>query len=153
MELEPRINEDLKKAMLGKDTVRTRGCRAIKSAILLAKTAEGASKELTPEAEISLLQKLVKQRKDSAAIYADKNRPELAQKELEEISVIETYLPEQLTPDEIKAEVAAIIQTTGATDIKDMGKVMAAATKAFAGRADNKTIADIVKQLLAANVS
>jgi uncharacterized protein YqeY len=148
MALEQRINDDLKQAMLAKDAQRIRGIRAIKSAILLANTAEGRSGDLTNEEEIALLQKLVKQRRDSAQIYTDSGRPELAQKENEEITVIESYLPKQLSPDEIKGTLQRIITEVGAKDMKDMGKVMGLAAKAFAGQADNKTVADLVKQLL-----
>lgn len=150
MSLETRINEDLKQAMLAKDAVRTRGLRAIKSAILLAKTAENAPQELTGEHEIALLQKLVKQRRDSAAIYTESGRPDLAQKENEEIGVIETYLPKQLSADEIQQIVQRIIGETGASGMKDMGRVMGAATKELAGKADSKTVAEIVKRILTA---
>jgi uncharacterized protein YqeY len=148
MSLEQRINEDLKKSMLAKDAERTRGLRAIKSAILLAKTAEGGSKDLTPEAEVSMLQKLVKQRKDSAQIYADSGRPELAQKENEEIRVIEQYLPQQLSPEAVRSKLQQLVTSMNASGMKDMGRVMGAATKEFAGTADNKTLAELLKQIL-----
>lgn len=148
MSLESTINDDLKRAMLAKDVPRTRGLRAIKSAILLAKTAEGAPPEMTGELEIALLQKLVKQRRDSATIFESSGRADLALKENEEIAVIETYLPKQLSADEIRQTVQRIINETGATGMKEMGRVMGIASKEFAGKADNKVVADMVKQLL-----
>lgn len=151
MTLEERINQDLKAAMASKDSIETRGLRAVKAAILLANTAEGAQGKLTPETEIGLLQKLIKQRKDSAQIYIEQGRTDLAGKENEEIAVIERYLPQQLSRDEITEAIRQIIAETGAANMKDMGKVMGVATKHFAGTADNKTVAEVVKQLLAAN--
>lgn len=148
MSLEQKINEDLKKAMLAKDDKSLRSLRAIKAAILLAKTAEGGSGEIDEQDEIKLLQKLVKQRKDSLEIYQQQNRPDLAQKEQEEISVIEKFLPKPLSPEELRNEITAVISETGASSQADMGKVMAAATKRLAGKADGKTISGIVKELL-----
>ena len=148
MTLEPRINNDIKTAMLGKDDKALRALRAIKAAILLAKTAEGGSGDLSEEEETKLLQKLVKQRKDSLDIYQQQNRQDLAVKEQEEITVIERYLPKQLTPDELRTEVASIIAEVGASSPADMGKVMGAANKKLAGKADGKSIATIVKELL-----
>lgn len=139
---------ELKTAMLSKNEVALRSLRAIKAAILLAKTAEGSSGELKPEEEIRLLQKLVKQRKDSLDIYQAQNRPDLAHKEEEEIAVIEKFLPQPLTPQELKNEISAIIQETGAASMAEMGKVMAVASKKLAGKADGKTISAIVKELL-----
>jgi len=140
---------DLKAAMLAKDEAALRSLRAIKAAILLAKTAEGGNGEIAEEEEIKLLQKMVKQRKDSLEIFTQQNRPELAKKEEEEIAVIEKFLPKQLSADEIKAELEKIIAATGASSPADMGKVMGAATKQLAGKADGKTISALVKELLA----
>jgi len=140
---------DLKVAMLAKDEAALRSLRAIKAAILLAKTAEGGNGEIAEEEEIKLLQKMVKQRKDSLEIFTQQNRPELAKKEEEEIAVIEKFLPKQLSADEIKAELEKIIAATGASSPADMGKVMGAATKQLAGKADGKTISALVKELLA----
>ena len=148
MSLEQKIMGELKTAMLAKDEKALRSLRAIKAAILLAKTSEGAGGELKEEDEIKLLQKLVKQRKDSLEIYQQQNRTDLAQKEQEEIGIIETFLPKQLSADELRAEVAAIISGVGATSPADMGKVMGAATKKLAGKADGKTISALVKELL-----
>src|SRR5687767_4885847 len=152
MGLEQKIMADLKTAMLAKDEASLRSLRAIKAAILLAKTSEGAGGELKEEDEIKLLQKLVKQRKDSLEIFQQQNRTDLAQKEEEEIAVIERFLPKQLSHDEIKAEVSRIISETGASSPADMGKVMGAATKQLAGKADGKTISVIVEELLAGKV-
>jgi len=148
MSLEQKIMGDLKTAMLAKDEKALRSLRAIKAAILLAKTSEGAGGELKEEDEIKLLQKLVKQRKDSLEIFQQQNRTDLAQKEQEEIEIIEKFLPKQLSADELKSEVAAIIIEVGASSPADMGKVMGAATKKLAGKADGKTISALVKELL-----
>jgi uncharacterized protein YqeY len=150
MSLEPTINEQLKKAMLAKDEKGLRALRAIKAALLLAKTAEGAGGALTADAELKLLQKLVKQRKDSIEIFAQQNREDLAVKEREEVEVIERFLPQQLSAEEVKAAVAEIIQQTGATGIAALGQVMGIATKQLAGKADGKTISGIVRELLTA---
>jgi len=139
---------DLKTAMLAKDEKALRSLRAIKAAILLAKTSEGAGGELKEDDEIKLLQKLVKQRRDSLEIFQQQNRTDLAQKEKEEIEIIEKFLPKQLSADEIRSEVAAIISEVGASSPADMGKVMGAATKKLAGKADGKTISALVKELL-----
>lgn len=148
MNLEEKIMTELKAAMLAKDEKSLRSLRAIKAAILLAKTAEGGSGELKEDDEIKLLQKLVKQRKDSLEIFRQQNRTDLAQKEEEEIEVIEKFLPRQLSTDELKTELMAIIAETGASSPADMGKVMGAATKKLGGKADGKTISGIVKELL-----
>lgn len=140
---------ELKAAMLAKDEAALRSLRAIKAAILLAKTAEGGSGEISQDDEIKMLQKMVKQRKDSLEIFTQQNRPELAAKEAEEIAVIEKFLPKQLSAEEIKAELERIIAATGASSPADMGKVMGAATKQLAGKADGKTISALVKELLA----
>ena len=138
----------LKSAMLAKDEAALRSLRAIKAAILLAKTAEGAGGELKEEEETKLLQKLVKQRKDSLEIFQQQNRTDLAKKEEEEISVIEKFLPKQLSAEEIKSELVKILAATGASSPADMGKVMGVATKELAGRADGKTISALVRELL-----
>ena len=148
MGLEQKIMTELKAAMLAKDEKALRSLRAIKAAILLAKTSEGAGGELKEDDEIKLLQKLVKQRKDSLDIYQQQNRADLAQKEKEEIEVIEKFLPAQLSPEELKATISKIIADTGASSPADMGKVMGAATKQLAGKADGKTISAMVKELL-----
>jgi len=148
MSLEQKIMGELKTAMLAKDEKALRSLRAIKAAILLAKTSEGAGGELKEDDEIKLLQKLVKQRKDSLEIFQQQNRTDLAQKEKEEIEIIEKFLPKQLSADELRSEVAAIISEVGASSPADMGKVMGAATKKLAGKADGKTISALVKELL-----
>ena len=148
MSLEQKIMGELKTAMLAKDEKALRSLRAIKAAILLAKTSEGAGGELKEEDEIKLLQKLVKQRKDSLEIYQQQNRTDLAQKEQEEIEIIEKFLPKQLSAGELRSAIAAIISEVGATTPADMGKVMGAATKKLAGKADGKTISALVKELL-----
>jgi len=148
MSLEQKIMGDLKTAMLAKDEKALRSLRAIKAAILLAKTSEGAGGELKEDDEIKLLQKLVKQRKDSLEIFQQQNRTDLAQKEQEEIEIIEKFLPKQLSADDLKSEVSAIISEVGASSPADMGKVMGAATKKLAGKADGKAISALVKELL-----
>ena len=148
MSLEQNIMAELKTAMLAKDEKKVRSLRAIKAAILLAKSAEGAGEELKEEEETKLLQKMVKQRKDSLEIFQQQNRTDLAQKEQEEIEVIEKFLPKQLSADELKNELSKIIQQVGASSPADMGKVMGIATKQFAGKADGKTISTLVKELL-----
>ena len=149
MSLETKINQDLKAAMQQKNQVALRGIRAVKSAILLAKTEKGASGEMNESQEIKLLQKLVKQRQNSIAIFEKQNREDLAQKEKEEVAVIEKYLPEQISDEELDGLIQDIISKTGAQSMKDMGKVMGVANQQLAGRADGKTLADKVKQLLA----
>jgi len=148
MSLEQKIMAELKTAMLAKDEKALRSLRAIKAAILLAKTSEGASGELKEEDEARLLQKLVKQRKDSLEIFQQQNRADLAQKEQEEIEIIEKFLPKQLSQDELKEVIKKIIDDTGASSPSDMGKVMGIATKQLAGKADGKTISAIVKEML-----
>src|SRR6266498_3516455 len=145
MSLEQKIMGELKTAMLAKDEKTVRSLRAIKAAILLAKTSEGGTGELREEDEIKLLQKMVKQRKDSLEIYQQQNRADLAGKEKEEIEVIEKFLPKQMTSEELQTEIKKIIEETGASSPADMGKVMGAATKKLAGKADGKTISSIVK--------
>jgi uncharacterized protein len=148
MSLEQKVMTELKTAMLAKDEAGLRSLRAIKAAILLVKTSEGGAGELKEEDEVKLLQKLVKQRKDSLEIFEQQNRPDLAQKEKEEIAVIEKFLPQQLSPEELKAELSQIITEVGATSPADLGKVMGVASKKFAGRADGKTISSLTKELL-----
>jgi uncharacterized protein YqeY len=149
MNLEQKIMADLKTAMLAKDEKTVRSLRAIKAAIILAKTSEGAGGEIKEEEEVKLLQKLVKQRKDSLEIYQQQNRPDLAQKEQEEIEVIEKFLPKQISGEELKAIIATIIAETGASSPADMGKVMGVATRQLAGKAEGKAISTLVKELLA----
>ena len=148
MNLEQQVNDGIKKAMLARDQETLRGLRAIKSAILNAKTSEGFSGEINEDEEIKLLQKLVKQRKDSLEIYEKQSREDLAVKEREEIKVIEQFLPKQMDAGEIKHIIEQIVKETGASTPADMGKVMAAANKQLAGKADGKTIAGIVKEIL-----
>lgn len=148
MDLEKTINDEIKSAMISKNEVRLRSLRAIKAALLLAKTEKGSSPTLSEDQEIKILQKLVKQRKDSAQIYKDQNRPDLLQIEEEEIKVIEEFLPAQLSEDEIRSVIQKIIDTTHASSIKDMGKVMGLASQSLVGKAENKTIANIVRELL-----
>ena len=150
MSLEQKIMGELKTAMLAKDEAGLRSLRAVKAAILLAKTAEGGGGELKEEDEIKLLQKLVKQRKDSLEIFQQQNRADLAKKEEEEIAVIEKFLPQQMSASVLREELSTIIANTGASSPSDMGKVMAAATKQLAGKADGKAISAMVKELLAA---
>ena len=149
MSLEQKIMAEMKDAMKAKDEATLRALRAIKAEIIKAKTDPGAGGSITEEKEASLLQKMMKQRKDSLEIYQQQARADLAKKEEEEIGVIERFLPKQLNTDELKAAVQKIIAETGASSPADMGKVMGAATKQLAGKADGKTISAIVKELLA----
>ena len=147
MNLEERINSDLKDAMKAKDQVALRTIRSVKSAILLFKT-DGTGAELDDEAAIKMVQKLVKQRQDSLDIYEKQGREDLAVTEREEIEVLKRYLPKQLSEDELTSEITSIIKDMGASGMKDMGKVMAEANQRLAGKADGKTIASIVKNQL-----
>lgn len=149
MSLEQKVMAEMKDAMKSKDEATLRGLRAIKAEIIKAKTEPGAGGEVSADKELSMLQKMMKQRKDSLEIYQQQNRPDLAKKEEEEIAVIEKFLPKQLSSDELKSELQQIIAETGASSPADMGKVMGAATKKLAGRADGKTISATVKELLA----
>ena len=149
MSLEKKIAEDMKAAMKAKDKDALRGIRAVKAAILLAKT-DGSGSEMTEDDEIKMLQKLIKQRKDSLDIYTKQGREDLAAIEEAEIAIIERYLPEQIGEEELKEIIKGIIEQTGASSMKDMGKVMGMASKQLAGRADGKTISGVVKQLLSA---
>lgn len=148
MTLEEKINQDIKAAMIAKDQGKLRGLRAVKAAILLAKTEKGHTEELSQDAEIKVLQKLVKQRKESGEIYKTQNREDLFLIEQEEQLVIESYLPQQLDREAVEAIIKDIITSVGATSVKDMGKVMAAANQKLAGQADGKTISEVVKSLL-----
>ncbi len=147
MSLEAKVMELMKKAMVEKNQGALRGLRAVKSAILLAQTEKGSSGTLSEEQEIQLINKLLKQRKDSLAIFTEQNREDLAEKEREEIAVLEQFLPEQLSEEELEKEIKTIIDEVGAKEPKDMGKVMGAAKK-LAGKADNKAISEMVKKLL-----
>jgi uncharacterized protein YqeY len=148
MSLEIKINEQLKAAMLAKDEKSLRSLRAIKAAILLAKTSEGSGGEIKPEEEIKMLQKLVKQRKDSLEIFRQQNREDLAKKEEEEIEVIEKFLPKQLEAEELGEILGRIIRELGASSPADIGRVMGIASKQLAGKADGKAISAVVKELL-----
>jgi len=147
MSLELKINEDIKQAMLAKNKELLEALRAVKSALLLAKT-ESAGAIVNDEAEIKILQKLVKQRRETAAIYATQNRQDLADVENFQADVIQKYLPEQMGDEELTAIIRDIIAEVGATSVKDMGKVMGAASKKLAGKADNKAVSEKVKQIL-----
>ena len=145
--MEEKIQQDIKAAMLAKERDKLESLRAIKAAILLAKTADG-SESVADDALVKIIQKLVKQRKETAVIYKEQNRPELAEKELMEASYMEVYLPKQLSEEELTAEIKKIIAEVGATSAKEMGKVMGVASKALAGKADGRAISTIVKSLL-----
>jgi uncharacterized protein YqeY len=146
MNLESDIMQKMKDAMKAKDEAALRGLRAIKAALLLLKTS--GAEEITPEVELKMLQKLVKQRQDSLEIFNQQNRTDLAQKELEEIKVIEQFLPKALTEEELKSTLKEIIQELGAAGMQDLGKVMGVASKRLAGKADGKSINAAVKELL-----
>ena len=148
MSLEQKVMADLKTAMLAKNEAALRSLRAIKASIILAKTAEGAGGNIKEDDEIKLLQKLIKQRKDSLEIYRAQKRDDLSAKEEEEIAIIEKFLPKQISPDELKASLLKIIADTGASSPADMGKVMGVASKQLSGKADGKTISTMVKELL-----
>ncbi|HBK71486.1 MAG TPA: glutamyl-tRNA amidotransferase [Flavobacteriaceae bacterium] len=148
MSLQIKVMEKLKEAMKAKDTVALASLRAIKSAILMAQTATGAKQDLAEADELKLLQKLVKQRKDSATLYTEQGRDDLAAPELEQVTIIEQFLPEQMSADDLKKVITNIISQTGASSMADMGKVMGMASKQLAGKADGKAISTIVKQLL-----
>ena len=149
MNLFDQVSNDIKSAMLAKDKVRLEALRGIKKEFLEAKTAKGADGELTDDMAMKILAKMVKQRKESAQIYTEQNRPDLAEPELAEAAVIETYLPKQMTEEELTEALKAIIAQVGATTPQEMGKVMGAATKQLAGRADGRAISAKVKELLA----
>lgn len=147
MSMEQQIQQDIKAAMLAKEKTRLESLRAIKAAITLAKTADG-SESIADEAVVKIIQKLVKQRKETAEIYKQQNREELAAQELAEAAAMEVYLPKQLSEEELEAELKKIIAQVGANGPQDMGKVMGTATKALAGKAEGKAISALVKKLL-----
>jgi hypothetical protein len=149
MNLFDTISEEIKKAMLAKDKIRLEALRGIKKEFLEAKTAKGANDELSDETAIAILQKMVKQRKDSAEIYMSQGRSDLAEGEIAQIKVIQDFLPSQLTAEELEAAIKKIITEVGATSMKDMGKVMGIATKELAGKAEGRSISEMVKKLLA----
>jgi len=150
MSLEKKINDDIKAAMIAKDKAKLDALRSIKSELLIAKTGKDKdeSGEIPESVELKLLKKLAKQRKDSAETYKEQGRQDLADDELFQLEIIESYLPEQLSDEEIKAGVQEIIKETGASSMKEMGKVMGLASKKFEGKADNKKVSEIVKSLL-----
>jgi len=149
MSLEIQINNDIKQAMLARDRKKLDALRAIKAALLIEKTGKDISSGEIPESvELKLLQKLVKQRKESALLYRDKDRPEMAEDEEFQAAIIEKYLPEQMSESDVETVVIAIIDETGASTMKDMGRVMGMVSKQLAGKADNKMISQIVKQKL-----
>lgn len=149
MSLEMKVMEAMKEAMRSKDEGALRGIRAIKASIILAKTEKGSTGDINEEQEMKLLQKLMKQRKEAIEIFQKENRDDLVKKEVDEIAVIEKFLPKQMPAEELRKEIKEIIESTGAKSPQDMGKVMGVASKQFAGRADGKTISEIVKELLA----
>jgi len=148
MSLEKLINDDIKAAMLARDKQKLEALRAVKSAILLAKTDKGGAGEVEEDAEMKILQKLVKQRRESAEIYKQQGRAALAEEEIFQLAIIEKYLPAQMSEEDVKKIIKEIIAETGAASIKDMGRVMGLATKKLAGKADNKLISGLVKELL-----
>jgi uncharacterized protein YqeY len=150
MSLFDQINDDIKKAMLAREKDKLESLRAVKASLLLLKTQDGAGGEISEDAELKLLQKLVKQRKESAEIYRTQQRPDLAEVELMQASFIEVYLPKQMDTNELRGIIAQIITDTGASSVKEMGKVMGVATKTLAGKADNKTISELIRELLPA---
>ena len=143
------IDQEIKKAMLAKDQAQLRGLRAIKAALLLAKTEKGSAEEITEDAEVKIIQKLIKQRRESSDIYKAQGREDLAKIEDEEIEVIGNFLPKQMDKAEVEAVIARLISESGASSVKDMGKVMGLANKELAGKADGKLIAETVKSQLA----
>lgn len=148
MSLITKIDAEIKSAMLAKQEARLRGLRAIKAALLLAKTEKGVAEELTEEAELKAVQKQIKQRKDSIEIYKQQNRADLAKIEEDELVVLEEFMPKQMSPEELRQAIEKLISDLGITDAKEMGKVIGAANKSLAGKSDGKSIADMVKQVL-----
>ncbi len=148
MSLQERVMTEMKSAMRAKDTVKLEALRAIKSELLMAQTKSASKEGLTEEEELKLLQKLVKQRRDSAVIYKEQGREDLAQPEIDQAAVISLFLPEQLSEAEVEAKVEEIIERVGAEGMKDMGKVMAIASTELTGKADGKTISVVVKRKL-----
>jgi uncharacterized protein YqeY len=151
MNLFDTISDEIKKAMLARDKVRLEALRGVKKEFLEAKTAKGASDELSDEAATAILQKMVKQRKDSAEIYTAQGRADLASDELAQLRVIQEFLPQQLSPEELESTVKSIISETGAQSMKEMGKVMGVATRQLAGKAEGRAISEMVKKLLSLN--
>ncbi len=149
MTLEETINQAIKEAMLARAKERLEALRSVKSGIILLKTDKGPSHEVTVDEELKMLQKQVKQRKESAEIYTQQNRPELAEKELAEAKIIEEFLPAQMSAEELESKIKAIIAQVGAQSAKDMGKVMGVASKELTGKAEGRAISDMVKRLLA----
>lgn len=148
MTLFDRISDDIKKSMLAKDKLRTETLRLVKKEFIEAKTAKGSDGELSDEQAVKILQKMQKQRKDAAEIFATQNRPELAEQELAEVVIIADYLPQPMSEELLKAAILEIIAQTGATSAKEMGKVMGLASKTLAGKAEGKAISEMVKKLL-----
>ncbi|MDD4922207.1 MAG: GatB/YqeY domain-containing protein [Bacteroidales bacterium] len=148
MDLSEKINADLKDAMKAQDEVKKLTIRGIKKEIIEAKTAPGANGEVSDDAILKIIAKLLKQRKDSATIYSEQNRPELAQNELAEAAILESYLPKQMSAEELDAAISDMIAQTGAQGPKDMGKVMGVASKQLAGKAEGRVISETVKRLL-----
>jgi uncharacterized protein YqeY len=148
MSLQDKINADIKSAMLAKEKEKLEALRAVKAALLLAATEKGAAEQITEDAEVKLLQRLVKQRREAAEVYTSQNRKDLADVEIFQAEIIQQYLPKQMSPEEIKAEIQAVITETGASGAKDLGKVMGIASKKLAGKADNRTISELARQLL-----
>ena len=151
MGLQQQLTEEIKSAMKSKNTIALEALRAVKSAFLIAKTATSSKDNLTPEQEIKIIQKQVKQRKDSAAIFTEQGRSDLAKQELEQIAILEKFLPEALSEDAIEKIILDVIEKTGASGMRDMGKVMRLVSMELAGRADGKTISGIVKKNLIQN--
>ncbi len=148
MNLYETIDQEIKAAMMAKDKVKLETLRSVKTAFMESTTAKGASQELTAEQSVAIVQRMVKQRKDSATIYEEQNRAELAEQELKEVEVLQSYLPKQLSQGQLEKAIGEIIEQTGSSSLKDMGKVMGAATKGLAGKAEGRAIADTVKKLL-----
>ena len=148
MSLEAHISNDIKEAMKAKDRIRLEALRGVKKEMIEAKTSKGAAEELTDADVMKIIQKMVKQRKDSAELFKSQNREDLAEKELAEVEAINVYLPAQLSQEELQPIVKAIIEKVGAASMKEMGKVMGVASKELAGKADGKDISAVVKQLL-----
>lgn len=148
MKIIERVNEDMKEAMRARDKIRLEALRAIKTAFTLAKTQGGSSGEIPVEEELRIIQKLVKQRRESAEIYKSQSRDDLFQKEIAEAEILEKYLPVKMNRDELESYLSAVIKRTGASGMKDMGKIMGIVTKELAGKADGKEIAAVVKELL-----
>ena len=148
MNLFDQVSADIKAAMLAKDAIRLQALRSAKKEFIEAKTAKGSTGELDDDAAVKIIQKMIKQRKDSAAIYQEQNRPELAQTEIDEVQALEAYLPKQLTPEELEAAISDIIASVGATSPQEMGKVMGVASKQLAGKTEGRLISETVKRLL-----